>query len=129
MSEITEIKTLEELIEVTSPKTVFIAVEKEDHPIGDEEDAEGKADHAVRAISITERVLAQLDKCEIINRAVIKVSPKEGDVVVTDQYAFIEATNANRTKALTSDIAFVYRLDGKIEIIRGGDVKPYTLLD
>lgn len=43
MSEITEIKTLEELIEVTSPKTVFIAVEKEDHPIGDEEDAEGKS--------------------------------------------------------------------------------------
>ncbi|UQT02683.1 hypothetical protein YUBABA_01490 [Serratia phage vB_SmaM-Yubaba] len=128
MSEITEIKTLEELIEVTSPKTVFIAVEKEDHPIGDEEDAEGKADHAVRAVSITERVLAQLDKCEVINRAVIKVTPKEGDAVVTNQYAFVDVKQ-NWTKALTSDIAFVYRLDGKIEIIRGGDVKPYTLLD
>lgn len=128
MSEITEIKTLEELIEVTSPKTFFIAVEKEDHPIGDEEDAEGKADHAVRAVSITERVLAQLDKCEVINRAVIKVTPKEGDAVVTNQYAFVDVKQ-NWTKALTSDIAFVYRLDGKIEIIRGGDVKPYTLLD
>lgn len=128
MSEITEIKTLEELIEVTSPKTVFIAVEKEDHPIGDEEDAEGKADHAVRAVSITERVLAQLDKCEVVNRAVIKVIPKEGDAVVTNQYAFVDVKQ-NWTKALTSDIAFVYRLDGKIEIIRGGDVKPYTLLD
>lgn len=128
MSEITEIKTLEELIEVTSPKTVFIAVEKEDHPIGDEADVEGKADHAVRAISITERVLAQLDKCEVVNRAVIKVTPKEGDAVVTNQYAFVDVKQ-NWTKALTSDIAFVYRLDGKIEIIRGGDVKPYTLLD
>lgn len=87
-----------------------------------------KADHAVRAVSITERVLAQLDKCEVINRAVIKVTPKEGDAVVTNQYAFVDVKQ-NWTKALTSDIAFVYRLDGKIEIIRGGDVKPYTLLD
>lgn len=128
MSETKVINTLEELIDFSTPKTIFIAVEMEQHPIGDEENTEGQADHAVRAISITERVRGLVDKADIINAAVIKIEPKEGDAKILNQYAFVDP-KLTWTKALTSDVAFVYRLDGKIEVVRGSDVKPYTLLD
>lgn len=128
MSEIKEIKTLEELIEVVTPRSIFVAIEMEKHPIGDEENAEGKADHAVRAMSIVERIRSAIDKGDIINGAVVRLEADEGNAEITPRYAFTDPKQS-WTKAITSDIAFIYRLDGKIELVRGGDVKPYTLLD
>lgn len=127
------IPTLEELLVKVEPKNVFIIVEAE-QPVeaGDEDIIVGAEDLmgiAQRSKDITERVWATLKKVKTRTAVAYKTPVPEGHASIIPTYTFIGKQAALHDIGL-SDVSFVYRLDGKIQIVRSNeeDVLPYTIL-
>lgn len=120
-------ETLEEVLECVKPKNVFIVVEVEQ-----DYKHKNNLDHAVRAIGIVERIRSFDEKIIVSNgTAFLQPTPK-GHAKLFNHYVFISLDALQDIKL--SDLAFVYRLDGKCEIIQAKTdddkitILPYTLV-
>lgn len=116
-----EIKTLEELLAASAPKTVYVLVEKE----GSEVPKEVDPDLATRIIMAVERVRTELAKVDVKSCSVFKLEGKDEDKA---KYGIV-GNHVPWADILKSDLVYVYRLDDKLSVVRSEAVDPYTLLD
>lgn len=117
-----QIKTVEELLDLLEPKTVFLCSEV------DPDLKLSFAEQVDRIALPVERIRGYLDKVEVKNATVWRMATKPGDAEIIPIYGFVDP-NKGWGDAFKSEVTLIYLLNNKYQVVRAGDVLPYTLLD
>lgn len=133
MSEEKKFETLEDVVRVVKPKSIQVLLEVE-HDF-----TYGNTDRDCHNVQRIEDILDRLEDCpeslhaETDNALVFRQPVIEGNATIIPVYGII-GTKEAWSNLLSRDLTFIYRLDGRIEIVRvNGDNKdkgplPYTLV-
>lgn len=117
-----QIKTVEELLDMLEPKSVFLCVEVEP------ELKLSLAEQVDRVVLPVERIRAGLDTVEVKNATVWRMATKPANAEVIPIYGFVDP-NKGWCDAFKSEVTLIYLLNNKYQVVRAGEVLPYTLLD